>query len=275
MGKNVIKTIGNIKKDVDNINKKNERIAIIKKKQLISELCAKTKEYPVIAVLNLNNLPDDLLQSIKKNLREKDGTIIKVSKLIVLKKVLQNIGLTNEASNIVNPSALILTNQSVYGLINFFRKNRKKVAAKARQVAPYEIIVPAGDTALPPGPALSELKTAGINVMIKAGKISVNKDSIIAKQGETITAGKAKALQMLGIFPFEVGAEIVFAYDGKYLYGGELLSFDNEMFRQNLAHAFCDAKNAAINANYYSYNSIAQLLTQAIRQGMAISGINK
>ncbi len=256
-------------------NELKERIAITKKKQQISELSEKMKEYSTIAVLKLNNLPDDLLQSLKKNLREKDGTYIKVSKISVIKQVLQNAGLNAQANKIVYPSALIFTNQSPYMLTNFFRKNKKRVAAKSGQTVPYEIIVPAGDTGFPPGPALSELKNAGINVIIKVGKISVSRDSIVAKQGEVITTGKAKALQMLNIFPFEVGAEMAFAYDGKYIYGTELLSFDDEIFKQNLIQTFYDATNAAINANYYSSNSIEQLLTQAIKQGMAISSMNK
>ncbi len=257
------------------MKKGKERAAIARKKQEVSELSAKIREYSTVALLNLHNLPDNLLQASKKRLREADGTFVKVSKLTVLRKVLENAGLSVQAGKITNPSALLLTNQSPYALTSFFMKNRKKVAAKAGHAAPFEIMVPAGDTDLPPGPALSELKNAGFNVMIKAGKIAINKDSIVVKEGETITAGKAKALQMLGILPFEVGAKMVFAYDGKYTYGPELLSFDDEKFRQELAQSARDAMNVSINASYYSSSSIWQLLTSAIRQGMAISGLNR
>ncbi len=262
-------------KEAKEVKAKKERIAITKKKQQVAELSGLLKSYPTIAVVNLRNLPDDLLQSSKKKLRESDGTVVKISKLTVLKRVLENAGLKAEADKISNPSALLFTKHSVYALTSFFRKNRKKVAAKAGQLAPFEIMVPAGDTDLPPGPALSELKAAGLNVMIKAGKIAINKDSVVAKQGEVITAGKAKALQMLGILPFEVGVDLVFAYDGKYIYGTELLSMDDEKFKADLAQAMRDAMNAAINSNYYSSSSIEQLLGSAFRQGMAISSLNK
>lgn len=252
-----------------------ERVSITKKKAEVTELSAKVNQYPTIAIVKLRNLPDALLQSSKKNLRDKDGTYVKVSKLAVVKRVLENAGLKAQADKMINPSAILLTKQSPYELTSFFRKNRKKVAAKAGQVSPYEIMVPAGDTDLPPGPALSELKTAGVSVMIKAGKISVNKDSVVAKQGEVITVQKAKALQMLGILPFDVGVEMVFAYDGKYVYGTELLAFDDEKFKQDLLQAARDSMNAAINANFYSSSSIEQLLTRAVRQGMAISSLDK
>lgn len=254
---------------------KKERVAIARKRQQVSDIGGKVREYPTLAVITLRNLPDDLLQSSKKKLREADGTFVKVSKLTVLKRVLEGAGLKAQADKIADPSALILTKHSAYQLNSFFRRNRKKVAAKAGQAAPFEIMVPAGDTDMPPGPALSELKNAGINVMIKAGKIAVNKDSVVAKQGETITIGKAKALQMLGILPFEVGVEMVFAYDGKYVYGSEILVMDDEKFRNEMLQAARDAINMSINANVYTSSSIEQLLTSAIRQGMAISGLNK
>ncbi len=264
-----------MKKPANKGEVKKERAAIAEKKQQVSDFSAKIREYPTVAVVNLKNLPDDLLQSSKKKLREADGTFVKVSKLTVLKRVLEAAGLKEQADRINTPSAILLTKQSPYVLTSFFRKNRKKVAAKAGQTAPFEIMVPAGDTDLPPGPALSELKNAGINVMIKAGKIAINKDSVVAKKGETITAAKAKALQMLNILPFDVGVEMVFAYDAKYVYGSDLLSFDDEKFRQELVQASRDAMNAAINVNYYSSSSIEQLLTSALRQGMALSGLNK
>ncbi|MFA5077457.1 MAG: 50S ribosomal protein L10 [Candidatus Micrarchaeia archaeon] len=292
--------VKNAKKEKTQGEKK-ERVAITKKKQAVSEISAKTKEYPTLAVVTLRNLPDDLLQSSRKKLREADGTWVKVSKLAVLKRVLDSAGLKAQADKIKDPSVLFLTKHTPYELNSFFRKNRKKVAAKAGQISPFEIVVPAGDTDLPPGPALSELKSAGAAVQIKAGKIAITKDSTLAKKGETITKAKAKALQMLGVLPFEVGVELVFAYDGKYIYGADVLNIDLDTLRPEILSSFRDALNMSINAAYpteqnmeillkdafiqgsnvsintgiYSSNSMEQLLTLAVRQGVAVSGLNK
>lgn len=289
-------------KKTKNREKENkERIAITKKKQAVAELLKKAKEYPMLAVINLRNLPDVLLQSSKKKLRELDGTYVKVAKLTILKRVLESMGLKAQAESLNNPSAFLFTKSTPYALNSFFRKNRKKVAAKAGQLAPYDIVVPAGDTDIPPGPALSELKSAGVNVQIKAGKIAIIKDSTIVKKGEEITKIKAKALQMLGILPFDVGVELVFAYDGKYIYGPDVLAIDldtlNPEFLQSLRDAFnlsinacyptsqnieillkdafLQSSNFSINAGIYSSGSIEQLLAIAVRQGVATSGLNK
>ena len=39
---------------------------------------------------------------------------------------------------------------------------------------------------MPAGPALSELKAAGLNVRIQAGKIAIAKDQVVVKKGEVI-----------------------------------------------------------------------------------------
>ncbi|MBU0586382.1 50S ribosomal protein L10, partial [Candidatus Micrarchaeota archaeon] len=197
--------------------------------------------------------------------------------------------------------AIIMSKKSPYSLNKFFRMNRKKVAAKPGQIAPFQIVVPASETDLPPGPALSELKSGGLNVQIKAGKIAIVKDSIVAKEGEIITTPKAKALQKLNILPFDVGVNLVFAYDGQYVYFPDVLSIDsdalNPQFTQSirdafnlsinasyptsqnievlLKDAFLQGNNTSINAGFYSSNSIGQLLTLATRQGMAFESLNK
>jgi large subunit ribosomal protein L10 len=193
---------------------------------------------------------------------------------------------------------LIFTPKSPVELYTFFKTNKKKRAAKEGDIAPSEIVVPEGETDLPPGPALSELKGAGINVQIKGGKIAVVKDSVVAKEGDKITMQKAKALQTLGILPFDVYVNYILGYDGKYVYQSDIFAitetldvdlqaslFDafnvsvNAAFPTDanadvlLSEALNQSRNMALNGDLYSSISIEQLLSSAFRQGMALSGL--
>lgn len=256
-------------RETENIVEKKEerkRSGIIKKKQKINALIEEIKKYPVIAAINLRYLPDSLLQSLKKKLRALDGSVVYVSKLIVIKKVLESIGLGKESAKLCNPTALLLTKQSPYKLSSFFMENRKKVGAKPGQIAPFDIVVPEGDTDLPPGPVLSELKGAGINVQIKSGKLSVVKDSLILEKDERISAIKAKALQTLNIRPFEVGAELCFVYDGKIVYSPEVLSITKEYVERGVIEGLKNAFNLSINAHYITPWNIDLLLKEALIQ---------
>ncbi|MDD5096581.1 MAG: 50S ribosomal protein L10, partial [Candidatus ainarchaeum sp.] len=185
---------------------KKERAAITRKKAQAAEIQKEMKSYPNLVIIDLRNLPDKLLQSVRKRLREGNHGHVRVAKSTVLKRALDGAGKPAALSERMNvPAALVLTSLSPYDLNQIVKGNKLQVAAKPGQISPADIMVPAGDTDLPAGPALSELKTAGVNVQIKAGKIAVNRDSTVVKKGEEITVQKAKALQTLGIKPFEVG----------------------------------------------------------------------
>lgn len=256
------------------------------------------KNYKTVALLDLKKLPDALLQTLRKRIKEKGGKV-KILRKPVIKRVLEsNKKLSEHTEECTRPVALILTNDSPYQLNKFFKENKKKRAAKVGDVAQSDIVVPAGDTDLPPGPALSELKAGGVNVAIKGGKIVVNKDSTIAKAGEAITGPKAKALTTLGVMPFDVMANMIFGFDGTYVYATEVLSLGDTVnedlatclsqalnFSMNAGYptgqnaelligdAIRQSVNVALNAGIYSSSSIEQLLTSAMRQGAALDGM--
>ncbi|MBN2478386.1 50S ribosomal protein L10 [Candidatus Micrarchaeota archaeon] len=277
------------------INRPNVR----KKAEKVKELEAKMKKYKTAMLIDLTNLPDVLLQSSRKKLREMDTEVIVAKKAVYQRLFEKDEKFKKFLEKINSPVALLLSNKSPYEVNKFFKTNKKRMAAKAGQISPAEIIVPEGETNLPPGPALSELKSAGVNVQIKAGKIAVLKDSKILKEGDEITTPKAKALQMLGILPFEKTVEVIYGFDGQYMYVPEVLNLVegkinsgltsslNQVFNFSinakyptsmnidflLTEAFVQGRNAGINGGLYSSQSIEQLLSLGVKQGLALSGL--
>lgn len=249
---------------------KKERIAITKKKQQAAAIAHDIKSAKNVAVIDLRQLPDSLLQKLRKQLREK-GSKVRIAKATVLQRALEAAGKPKELVNLFNkPAAIVATDVTPYELNKFLRDNMMDVAAKPGEKATADIIVPVGDTPLPPGPALSELKSAGLNVQIRGGKIAVVKDSTVVKAGDTITPEKAKALQTLGFKPFKVRANILLAYDGHYIYAPEILDINAEAL---LLEAFMQGVNVGVNGSIYSPQSIEQLLSQSARLGMALSDL--
>ncbi|MCX8195271.1 MAG: 50S ribosomal protein L10 [Candidatus Micrarchaeota archaeon] len=173
------------KKKVRGAAKKKERAAIIAKKKKVDELSQLALKYPIVSLVNLRNLPDRLLQSSRKKLRGKAEFV--VAKNSVISRALEKSGKGELSAYLDFPAAIVFTTMSPYSLFKFFKENKTKIAAKPGQIAPFDIVVPEGETDLPPGPALSELKSAGINAQIKAGKIVVAKDSVVAKKGAKIS----------------------------------------------------------------------------------------
>jgi len=252
---------------------KKERIAITQKKEKVDVISGVAKKHPVIALLNIRNLPDRILQSSKKKLRGKAE--FSVAKNSVIKRALAKSKKGESlAEHIDFPTALVFTDLTPYSLFKFFKDNKVKVAAKPGQIAPFDIIVPEGETDLMPGPALSELKGAGINAQIKAGKIIVAKDSTVVKSGAKISDAVCKALQKLNILPFDAGVSMVAAYDGKFTYTASVLDIDETQLHTDLLSCMAQAFNVSYNASFPTSQNIEALMSGAMAQGrnMAING---
>ena len=275
------------------------RKAVKEKIAKVKETIEDIKNYKTVALISLEKLPDSLLQSLRKKIRE-DGGKVQILKKAVITRVLEsNPKLKDRVSDCERPVAFVLTNWSPYELNKFLKATRKKRAAKAGETAPAEIVVPEGETDLPPGPALSELKAGGVNVQIKGGKIAVAKDSVVAKEGDKITIQKAKALQTLGVMPFETTAKLIFGFDGEYNYTSDVLDIGDtingdlqeslrEAFNLSvnadyptslsadylLQEAFRQALNTAVNGELYSIVTVDELLLKALREGKALSDVS-
>jgi large subunit ribosomal protein L10 len=247
-----------------------ESPALKKKIAEVEEAKELLKKYPTVAMVELKKLPDSLFQNLRKKIREGGGTVKVYKKAVMSRALDSDEKLSGKKSVCDEPIALILTEWSPYSLNSFFKENRKKRAAKEGDTAPFDIVIPAGETDLPPGPALSELKSGGVNVQIKNGKITVVKDSTVVKEGEEVTTPQVKALTTLNIMPFEVSANMLFAYDGDYIYPSELLDM-GDTIQEDMLSSMGDAMNFSINASYPTAANAEVLLGQAVTQSMNVA----
>jgi len=261
------------KKKFHATREKKESAAITAKKENVQAISKKAGKYPNVALLNVRNLPDRILQKSKKQLRDKADIVVARNSTLI--RALDHSKKGKELSAHIDfPTALVFTSLSPYQLFKFFKDNKAKVAAKPGMIAPFDIVVPEGETDLMPGPALSELKGAGINAQIKGGKIIVAKDSVVAKKGAKITDNVCKALQKLNILPFEAMVNMVAAYDGKFTYTATVLDIDEAQLKSDVLQALAQSFNVSFNASFPTSQNIEALLSNAFSQGrnMAING---
>ena len=246
-----------------------ERKSLMKKKEEVKKLLEIAKNYRTFIILDLRKTPDNLQQKIRKEIKKIKG-IMKFVRKPVINKFLNSLGIKKVVDF---PAAIVMANEEPYRLFNFIMENNIERAAKPFEVALSDIIVKEGETKLQPGPALSQLKAAGLNVKVDKGKIVIAKDSVIVKANEVISNEKAQVLQMLGIKPFKVVANVSFAYDtaDSLLYEKDVLSITKEEILNGIKKAFIESKNAAINVSFPSALSINDLLIKSIREARNLS----
>jgi large subunit ribosomal protein L10 len=220
----------------------------------------------VVGIVDIESLPSKQLQEIRKKLRGKAD--IKVSKSILIKLAIDNLkraDLKKLEEYMDGPTGIIVSDEDPFLLYKFLKKNRSKALAKAGMIAPMDIVVPAGDTDMPAGPVLSELKMAKIDVKLEKGKIVIASDSHVAKKGEVITPQLAGALAKLGITPAEIGLKITAILEKDIIYKPDVLDIDEERFMADLVGAYHNALNLSVNAGYPNRDSIKIMIQMAYR----------
>src|SRR5208283_3646425 len=154
------------------------------KKEIYSDLVELLQKYPVVAVADLQKVRSSQIQEIRKKLRGKAELI--VAKNTILRKAAEQ--LTDERSNldkfaegVSGSKVLIFTQMNPFELILFLNRNKVRVPAKGGDIASSEIMVPAGNTGLQPGPVISEFNEAKVQTRIESGSIFIAKDTIVAR----------------------------------------------------------------------------------------------
>jgi len=237
------------------------------KKKEIEKLQKILNEKDIIGIIDLEKLPSSQFQAIKKKLR---GTAdIKVTRSLYIRRALEK---TKDEKKkklldyVQGPVGLIFTKENPFKLYKFLKNNRSKAFAKPGQIAEKDLVVPAGETDLPVGPALSELKMAGVNCKIDKGKIAVAKNSVLTKKGEKVTEQVAAALSKLGIKPMQIGITLKAVYEDGVVYTPDVLDINEEEFMQNLQNAYMSAVNLSINTGYPTKQTIELMIQKAFTE---------
>ena len=239
------------------------------KKEDVEFILSKLSNAQTIAIVDLHNLPARQLHSVRKKLKGKAEFILKKTSLI--RRALKKTGKDQLIDLLEGEKAIVVSNLGSFELYKQLCADPLKVAAKPGQIATSDIIVPAGETQIPPGPALSEFKQAGLDARIQAGKIAIAKDGVVAKKGAAITLIVAGVLQKLGIKPFELKVNVPVILKGELLYQKDVLDINEEEFMKEVTTAASTAFNLSIGIAYPTKSNIARLLTKAHRNSKALA----
>ncbi len=241
------------------------------KTRTVAEIKEIVKGKKVVGIVSLLNLPSAQFQEIKKKVR--DAAKIKVARSRLIRMALDSASKEYQVLDkyIEGPCAVIASDLDPFELYRIIKKNRTKAYAKPGMIAEDDIIVEAGDTGIPAGPALGELKAAGLNVKLDKGKIVVASDTVFVKKGEIITPEKASVLAKLDIKPMEIGLKIKALYSDGIVYEPEVLDVDTEELFNSFVQAHAQAVNLSVNAGIINKYSAEALLVKAVSEARALA----
>ncbi len=217
----------------------------------VEELAELIKKYPVIGIADLTGLPSAQLQEIRKRLRGR--ALFRVAKNTLMKRAFEKAGIkvTKEIEELLQgPNMFIFTDMNPFELYLTLEKYKAKAPAKPGDVATSEIVIPAGNTGLTPGPILSTFGKLKIPTKIQDGTIWITKDVTVAKPGDVISEELAGLLQKLGIEPIEIKVKLKAAYDRGLIIKEDQLRIDVDEYKNMIMEAHRNALAVGIEAAF-------------------------
>jgi large subunit ribosomal protein L10 len=226
----------------------------------------------MVASANLQQVRSSQIHEVRKKLRGKVQFLVAKNTLVkraAEESKKENIGRFTE--KLLGSRLLLFSDLAPHSLVLLLNKNKVRVPAKAGDVATGEILIPAGNTGLPPGPVISEFGEAKVPTKIESGSIWVSKDTVVSRKGDAISPKLASVLSKLGIKPMELGLSLTAAYDQGVVYAEEDLKVDLDEYRTNLRQAASQAFNVAVNTGYVLPETAPQILGKVYREALSLA----
>lgn len=244
-----------------------------KKRLLYQELQELPGTYDVIALSKMSKVRATQLMTIRKKFRNEIK--IRVIKNRVAQRAFEKLsnlpGLDSLSKELEGQCALLFTHISPFKLNLIFDKNKVFLPAKGGDIATKDIIIPAGNTGISPGPVLSEFKEANVSTKIDQGTIWVGKDTVVVRSGSIISQKLASLMSKLNIKPIEAGISVSLAIaDGLVLKENDL-KINLAEYREELTRSFHEAVSLAIETSYPTVETITRLLVRAYQNATALT----
>ncbi len=235
----------------------------------VEKLSKMISEYPVVGIVNMENIPAKQLQKMREVLRGE--VVIRMSRKRLMKLALEKAKVEKLAEYLKGQPAFVFSKMNPFKLYKILEKNKTSAPAKPNTIAPKDIIVPKGETPFSPGPVLAELQKFGIPTAIQKNKIIIKEDKLVAREGERISPELASLLTRLGIEPMEIGLNLLAVYEGGVIYSPDVLAIDENMLIAQLKEAYLNAVNLSVNTGYITKETAPLLIAKAYSEAKAVA----
>jgi large subunit ribosomal protein L10 len=241
------------------------------KKDEIEEIKKNAGKYTLVGLVDMYGIPAAQVQQIRRNLRGK--ALIRVTRNTLIEHALGEMGgkVTGLTKYVSGHSAMIFSNDNPFRLFKQLEKTKTKMAAKAGETAPQDIVVEKGPTSFKPGPIVGELQQAGIPAAIEGGKVKIRETRTIVKKGAVISPKVADVMIKLDIKPMDVGLALQAAFYQGDVYEPSVLAIDETAILAQIQLAGQQAFYLSLNAAIPTKDTIAMILTKAVREARGLA----
>jgi len=230
---------------------------------------------PMTALVGVRGVPASALQKMRRELRGRKHPITVATNSSIrhalAKAAERRPSLKPLLDHVQDQTALLVAEGNPFALSRELVQTRSPTPARGGEIAPADILVPAGTTSFKPGPIVGELQQAGFPAAIEKGKVVLKKDALVVRAGAPIPRAVAGLLTRLEIFPLEVGLELRALVDGDMFYAPDVLRFDPDAYLSDLSRAVRQALGVAVELGYVTPETLPHLVGRAHRRALALA----
>ena len=226
----------------------------------------------MVGLINIEGVGARQLQGIRDSLR--GSAVIHKARNTLMIRALEKSdkkGIKNLVEYVVGPIAFIFSNEDPFALSKFLSDNKAAAPAKGGQIAPKDIVIPAMNTGVAPGPFISELAALKIPSRVKTGVIHITDDSVAVKAGDIVSNAMAQMLSRLGIEPMELQLKLIAAYTEGNVLTAEILDIDIESLFNEVILGHQYAVNLSINTGIPTTDTIPLIIVKANMEAKSLA----
>ncbi|MGY5862717.1 MAG: 50S ribosomal protein L10 [Candidatus Thorarchaeota archaeon] len=238
----------------------------------VEELVLSIDGSSMIGLINIEGVGARQLQGIRDSLR--GSAVIHMARNTLMIRALEKSdkkGVKKLVEHVVGPIAFIFSNQDPFALSKFLSDNKAAAPAKGGQTSPKDIVIPAMNTGVAPGPFISELAALKIPSRVKTGVIHITEDSVAVKAGDIVSNAMAQMLGRLGIEPMELQLKLIAAHTDGNVLTSESLDIDIESLFNEVILGHQYAVNLSINAGIPTSDTIPLIIVKANMEAKSLA----
>jgi large subunit ribosomal protein L10 len=230
---------------------------------------------PMTALIAIRGVPASALQKMRADLRGRGHPVAVAPNSAIRHALEKAVGerpsLRPLIEHVADQTAIMSATGNPFSLFHELSRTRSPTPARGGELAPRDILVPAGTTSFKPGPIVGELQHAGFPAAIEKGKVVLKKDTLIVKAGQPISREVAGMLTRLDILPLEVGLELRAVVDGDTFYPPAVLNVDLDARRADFVSAYRRALGLSVEIAYPTKESLPILVSLAHRRALTVA----
>merc|ERR1711990_347430 len=142
--------------------------------------------------------------------------------------------------------------------------------AKVGQVAPVQVVIPAGPTGIDP----SDIKffhALKVATKIFRGQIEITNKKEVLQAGDVVDASQAKLLEKMDITPFTYGMKVLNVYDNGTILDPEFVSQTPDDYAMHFQTALKNVQAISMATGYHSQASVASNLIHGFKRLLAMN----